>query len=642
MKRTSTRDRWVAGATLVCFTLTTLSPSLAWAADAGNIQPSARVVDEVTSGDLAVGRGETEAVAQAGEKDAPVKEPPIQEVAGKAELQGAVAAGGVDKRPAADAQVQSTDDQTLALPTGADKSGVTAQAISVPKGSGTISGMGESFSAQLSTGIATFSVPFALPAARGGAQPSLGLSYSSASGAGLAGMGWSVGVPFIARQTDRGLPKYEDGPEWHANQDRFVFNGGQELVPICTVDASLACAGALEDEEFPAWSAGHQYFRPRVEGSFLRFFWSASHLTWRVQDKSGVTMELGVPLDGSGAREALEVNPNDADQIYRWHLVRQYDTYGSANPPSGNPAPVNVVVYKYFQDGGQAYLSDIYDTTPAATPASTTLSTYAHHTRLQYEPRTDPTESYRSGWLMKQTQRLSRVDVTSKTFAGGTSSNRRLVRRYHLEYDPSFHVSYLTSVQVEGRCEGDEDSEAAPIESNEVLGATGCDKLPPMTFEYRHVQGFSVAGSAIQSGLAGYEAFDARLQQVGGDPPHSVDEELTDYFDINSDGLPDVLVTAPGIYGNDYGVFFNSQGGIRHTFGAVTQVGVAGVLGANSGTIKLSNQNVAPLDLNADGTIDFLHMPKVKTYSVYTPELIGTKWTLVGRAIEAASQQSPK
>lgn len=128
------------------------------------------------------------------------------------------------------------------LPTGADKTGVSSQAISVPQGTGKIQGMGESFSAQLSTGIATFSVPFALPPARGAAQPSLGLSYSSSGGHGLAGLGWDMGVPYIARQTDRGLPHYDDQSDWHPNQDRFVFNGGQELVPICKV-AGAACEG---------------------------------------------------------------------------------------------------------------------------------------------------------------------------------------------------------------------------------------------------------------------------------------------------------------------------------------------------------------------------------------------------------------
>jgi len=212
---------------------------------------------------------------------------------------------GPSGEPAPEAPVEPR-----ALPAGSDKSGVTSQSISVPKGSGKIDGMGESFSTQLSSGVATFSVPLALPEARGAVDPSLSLSYSSASGADVAGMGWSVGVPFIARQTDRGLPGYDDRSTWHANQDRFVFNGGQELVPICTVSDALDCActagpddvcrgGALETEEMPPWSAGSQYFRARVEGSFLRFFWAPDHLTWRVQAKSGVTMEFGVPLDGS-------------------------------------------------------------------------------------------------------------------------------------------------------------------------------------------------------------------------------------------------------------------------------------------------------------------------------------------------------
>ena len=288
---------------------------------------------------------------------------------------------------------------TIALPTGADKSGVTSKAISVPKGAGTIKGMEESFSAQLSTGIATFSVPLALPAARGGAQPSLGLSYSSSGGVGVAGTGWSIGVPFIARQTDRGIPRYGDSAGFDPDQDRFVFNGGQELVPICVVGAGLSCAGALSLEVMPAWATGWQYFRPRVEGSFLRFFWSPDHQTWRVQDKSGVTMELGVPLDGSGYALGLERNPDKVSEVYRWHLVRQYDTFGSANPATGNPAPANAVVFRYVQDGGMAYLSDIYDTPPSAGAA---LSSYAHHTRLAYEQRPDPTRSYRSGWLIEQ------------------------------------------------------------------------------------------------------------------------------------------------------------------------------------------------------------------------------------------------
>ena len=340
-KRVGLRRRLISAGTLVCFTVTTISPSLAWAVESGEtgeVVPTARAVDSLSSTDVET----DDIVSQKSQTARPVLS---KDAPSKDELKNAITAVG-DKKPIDRISTETTPTQVAALPTGGDKSGVTSQAISMPKGSGTVQGMGESFSAQLSTGIATFSVPFSLLAARGGAQPSLGLSYSSGSGAGLAGMGWSVGVPFIARQTDRGLPGYDDRADWHPNQDRFVFNGGQELVPICVVADALTCAGAISGEKMPDWSAGHQYFRPRVEGSFLRFFWSPDHRTWRVQDKSGVTMELGVPLDGSGSETALEVNPDKPTQIYRWHLVRQYDTYGTANPASGNPKPVNVVVYK--------------------------------------------------------------------------------------------------------------------------------------------------------------------------------------------------------------------------------------------------------------------------------------------------------
>jgi len=536
-----------------------------------------------------------------------------------------------------------------ALPSGADKSGVTGKSISVPKGAGTIQGMEESFSAQLSTGIATFSVPIALPAARGGAQPSLGLSYSSSGGSGVVGMGWSIGVPFIARQTDRGVPRYNDQAAWHPGQDHFVFNGGQELVPICTVSATLGCDGAIkgtlgpidvaggDGEVMPAWSAGHQYFRPRVEGSFLRFFWSPDHQTWRVQDKSGVTMELGVPLDGSGYTGALERNPEKTSEVFRWNLVRQYDTYGNANPASGNPAPVNVVVFRYSQDGGTAYLSDIYDTPPAATAATAPLTEYAHRTRLVYAERSDPTESYRSGWKMQQRLRLTRIDVASKPFSGSASSERKRVRRYHLEYEKTSHVTLLASVQVEGRCAGDETN--APAESDEL---TACPRLPAMTFGYSHVEPFTVSGSPGVADLTGYEGFDERLRTMLQSPPHSVDEELSDLFDVNSDGLPDVLVTAAGVYGSGHGIFLNGDGGDLDRFGAVKPMGIAGVLGAGPTTITLKNDNVAPLDLDGDGIVDLLHMPKVKTYAVYSPVLAPSGWFWQGREVTTSDGLSPK
>lgn len=57
-----------------------------------------------------------------------------------------------------DVQGAAPAEETGALPTGVDKSGVTSQAISVPKCSGSINGISKSLSAQLSAGIASAGV----------------------------------------------------------------------------------------------------------------------------------------------------------------------------------------------------------------------------------------------------------------------------------------------------------------------------------------------------------------------------------------------------------------------------------------------------------------------------------------------------
>ncbi|HKQ69699.1 MAG TPA: SpvB/TcaC N-terminal domain-containing protein, partial [Polyangiaceae bacterium] len=333
---------------------------------------------------------------------------------------------------------------------GPSKIGAGGSAISLPSGSATIQGMGESFSAQLSTGIASLTVPLASIAGRGDTQASLALGYSSAGGHGVAGLGWSVGVPSIARQTDRTTPSYRDpapGGPWNPAQDRFLWNAAEELVPICLVGNALACDGA-PSETMPAWATGWQYFRARVESTFLRFFWSPNHRTWRIQDKTGIQFELGVPLDGSYYTGALEADPADPSKIFQWHVVRQYD----AHVDDGNGQPLNVITYRYIGSGGLAYLSDVYAAPPRSGASTAPLGQYAHHVRLRYEARPDPITAFRRGWETRASLRLQGVDIASKTFAGGPSSARELSRRVHLTYDAKYHASELASIQVEGRC----------------------------------------------------------------------------------------------------------------------------------------------------------------------------------------------
>jgi len=524
------------------------------------------------------------------------------------------------------------------LPTGAPKMGAGEQTIALPSGAGTPQGMGESFSAQPSTGAASLTVPIAAFNVRSGVQASLVLGYSSAGGHGIAGVGWNVGFVSISRQTDRGIPSYVD-PEprggWHPQQDRFVFNGHDELVPICLVQEGSVCAGAPQ-ETMPSWTAagGWQYFRARVEGSFLRFFWSPDLRTWRLQDRQGGQMELGVPLDGTGYTGALETNPDDPAKIFQWNVVRQYDQH--VDSVSGQP--LNVIGYRYQQSGGIGYLSDIYVEPPRANAAGASLTQYAQHARLRYQGRPDQVSSYRRGWETHALMRLAGIDIASKIFEGGVSSPRQLVRRFHLSYDGSSHLSLLGAVQVEGRC-------ATPVAEDaaeSLPDTTGCPRLPPMTFGYSRVEGHDTRGNQVASTLAGFEPFDERVRSMDASPPHSLDETLSTLWDINSDALPDVLVTAPHLFNGKHGVYFNGAGGRKDAFGAARSITVDGVIGDDANVLKLTNSNISPQDLDGDGTVDLLHMPRAKKYATYTPRLLGTEWHWVGRAIETAGQQDPK
>src|SRR6266705_2453519 len=106
------------------------------------------------------------------------------------------------------------------------KSNGSSQVISVPKGGGALHSIGEKFSPDLHTGTGNFSVPIALPPGRNGFQPHLNLTYSTGSGNGPFGLGWSISVPGVSRHTSHGIPLYID------SEDVFVLSGAEDLIPV--------------------------------------------------------------------------------------------------------------------------------------------------------------------------------------------------------------------------------------------------------------------------------------------------------------------------------------------------------------------------------------------------------------------------
>src|SRR5437773_12546932 len=99
------------------------------------------------------------------------------------------------------------------------------QILSLPKGGGALSGIGEKFAPDLHTGTGNFTVPIALPPGRNGFQPQLSLAYSTGSGNGSFGMGWALSIPGVTRKTSKGVPIYDDA------KDVFILSGAEDLVP---------------------------------------------------------------------------------------------------------------------------------------------------------------------------------------------------------------------------------------------------------------------------------------------------------------------------------------------------------------------------------------------------------------------------
>jgi len=97
--------------------------------------------------------------------------------------------------------------------------------ISLPKGGGAISGIGEKFGANPVTGTGAMSVSIATSPSRFG--PALSLSYDSGAGNGPFGLGWTLSAPAISRKTDKGLPQYRDADE----SDVLILSAAEDLVP---------------------------------------------------------------------------------------------------------------------------------------------------------------------------------------------------------------------------------------------------------------------------------------------------------------------------------------------------------------------------------------------------------------------------
>jgi len=241
----------------------------------------------------------------------------------------------------------------------ADDSATLPTAINLPEGPASIEGFGQGHEVSPATGLPTLTYDLELPPGRAGLTPELSLRYAPGGGAGLLGLGWSLGLPAVELSTRRGIPAY-DGRE---PAMLLGFGRGEELV---------------EDEP--------GRFRQAIEGERPIEVLEREGGGLRALLANGTAYELGTTV-------ASRVE--GAQGVFRWELDAIQDPFGNRielawRKLDGTDTPVLDTIS--YNDGEVAV-------------------------RFVYEPRPDAVRSSRSGRRLVLRHRLSeiRTEVDAET-----------------------------------------------------------------------------------------------------------------------------------------------------------------------------------------------------------------------------------
>src|SRR4029450_12410289 len=288
-----------------------------------------------------------------------------------------------------------------------NKSGIAQNIISLPKGGGALKGIGEAFAPDLHTGTGNFSVPIAVPPGRNGFQPQLSLIYSTGNGNGPYGLGWSLTIPGVSRETSQGIPRYRNHPRSNHKDDTFILSGAEDLIPVSE-------------------TAGITWYRPRTEGLFARIEHHATPETdhWEVRSKDGLVSLYGTPFSLPDDSAAI-ANPANRAEGFSWKLSKTVDTFG------------NTIQYEYERDSGdtpdhywdQLYLKRIQyaDYTELGSDGSP-IEKFLVSVTFVYEERPDALSDRRAGFEIRTRRRCTSIEIRTH------AERERLLRVYRLVY----------------------------------------------------------------------------------------------------------------------------------------------------------------------------------------------------------------
>lgn len=325
--------------------------------------------------------------------------------------------------------------------------------LSIPKGGGAIRGIGEKLTVS-PRGTCSYRVPVHASACRAGASPNVNLGYDSGAGNSAFGLGWNIDVAAIARQTDRGLPRYTD-------EDTFLLSGAEDLVP----------SGPTKSAVIDGISCVVQRFRPRTETAFTRVerytpVSGGGPAFWRTISRENVTAFFRTTI----------ADPQDPRRVFQWLLDETRDDRGnvmryhySAEDLSGVDTTAAWERHRNGKPQAQRYLSGISygNVTPGGDDFKFRLT-------FEYEVRTDPFSTYRPGFEVR-TWRVCKKVLMYHDFPAevlGPGPLPRLVFSTDLTHDGDPAALRLTAVGQTGY--------VWDVAANDYQKTS----LPPLEFEY--------------------------------------------------------------------------------------------------------------------------------------------------------------
>lgn len=326
----------------------------------------------------------------------------------------------------------------------ADKSGVGPNSTSLPTGPGSATGLGESFQPDLNTGTAHYHIGIAVPPGTAGHRPGLALSYEGGNGNGPLGYGWDLGVPFVQRRTDQGMPTYGQSVGF-VRPDTFITDAKEELVPLT-----------------------NGYYFCKNEGAFIRYAQVGGH--WEATLPNGTQLKFGLTDNG-------RIQDTNTARVFSWLLEQETDTHG------------NTITYSYSAFPGDQNRNQKYLTGVAYGPGAPPWQNF-HFIAFLYADRPDWFEDCRSGFIVRTGKRLAQILVgTQGPIPAGHAAGDFNADGITDHLDRSYQLTYLNYAGT--------NSFWSLLAGVQETGADGVSQLPALTF------GYSVCNPPAQLSAAG-------------------------------------------------------------------------------------------------------------------------------------------